>query len=370
MNGKTKKNPTLSTPSILGLFQKRIPGDDALLELARLRFRESGLGMEIHCGTGDELVEHLLEFMPRPQTRAVVHLPHGIDLLSKEDVKQVIGLARAFHGRVNGFVVHDQLEAIDRTEEYLAALSGIDSELLSLSDGPYLYIEYACGLSPDFYISLVKKFSNLQKVTACIDIGHFGIMQAKDYFQKIFPGMDICSLTPSTPVLPEIIEDVEKATQSALPLVLAVIQEITGLGKPLHFHLHDGHPLSVFSPFGVSDHLSFLHEIPIPFPFNDRASLDPMFGPYGLSKIVSQALVALDPDLISFTLEIHPQEGRLPLGPYAHLFTHWQDKTNGERMNYWLDLLIKNHFLVREAYKNFLEIQAGSGIFDRHMHQE
>ncbi len=354
-------------PPILGLFQKRILGDDALLELARLRFRESGLGMELHCGGADE-IKQLLGFRPFPQARAVVHLPHKINLLSRKDVKQVIEIARACQDEVNGFVVHDQPEIIDHTEEYLAALSEIDAGLLSLSKGPYLYIEYACGLCPDFYISLVKKFSNLQKVSACIDIGHFGIRQARDYFEKIFPGMDICSLTPLTPVLPEIIEDVEKAAQSSLPLVLAVIRELAGLDKPLHFHLHDGHPLSTFSPFGVSDHLSFLHEIPIPFPFKGRGSLDPMFGPAGLYKIVSQTLAALDPDLISFTLEIHPQEGRIPLGPYAHLFTHWKDKTNGERMNYWLNLLLNNHFLVRDACKGspkkFLENRADSGIFD------
>jgi len=35
----------------LGLFDKRIEGDDRLLELARLRFRQAGLGAELHAGS-------------------------------------------------------------------------------------------------------------------------------------------------------------------------------------------------------------------------------------------------------------------------------------------------------------------------------
>ena len=48
-------------------------------------------------------------------------------------------------------------------------------------------------------------------------------------------------------------------------------------------------------------------------------------------------------------IEVHPQEGRTPLGVHAPLFAHWKDATNGERMNYWLDLLIQNALLVRDT---------------------
>jgi hypothetical protein len=48
-------------------------------------------------------------------------------------------------------------------------------------------------------------------------------------------------------------------------------------------------------------------------------------------------------------LEVHPQPGRKPLDQHAHLFEQWVDKTNAERMNYWLDRLIENGTLLRNA---------------------
>ena len=44
-----------------------------------------------------------------------------------------------------------------------------------------------------------------------------------------------------------------------------------------------------------------------------------------------------------------PQEGRTPLGVHAALLSHWKDVTNAERMNYWLDMLLLNASLLREA---------------------
>ncbi len=52
--------------------------------------------------------------------------------------------------------------------------------------------------------------------------------------------------------------------------------------------------------------------------------------------IMSAALGACSPQRVSFTIEIHQVEGRLPLADAAWLFPHWRDTTNAERMNYWL----------------------------------
>jgi hypothetical protein len=57
----------------------------------------------------------------------------------------------------------------------------------------------------------------------------------------------------------------------------------------------------------------------------------------------------MDPASISFTLEIHPAEGRLPLRDALYLFEHWDDKANAERTNYWLSVLLENHQLVLAA---------------------
>ena len=65
------------------------------------------------------------------------------------------------------------------------------------------------------------------------------------------------------PNLLELIDDVQMAVESAPDAVAEVIQALSQLEKPLHFHLHDGHPVSHLGPFGISDHLSFLDKIPI-----------------------------------------------------------------------------------------------------------
>jgi hypothetical protein len=51
----------------------------------------------------------------------------------------------------------------------------------------------------------------------------------------------------------------------------------------------------------------------------------------------------------SLTLEIHPAEGRRPLGDASSLFGHWRDRTNAERMNHWLAVLAENALLVTDA---------------------
>jgi hypothetical protein len=76
-----------------------------------------------------------------------------------------------------------------------------------------------------------------------------------------------------------------------------------------------------------------------------------MYGPAGLLRIAAKALEAIGHERASFTLEIHPVEGRQPLGDAASLFTHWRDKTNAERMNHWLGVLRQNHSLLAEGLK-------------------
>ena len=160
-----------------------------------------------------------------------------------------------------------------------------------------------------------------------------------------------CALKSNPSALPGVIADVESAVAAALPTVLRLVEEIGRLGKPVHFHLHDGHPLSTFSLFDVSDHLSFFTEIPLDFTYRGRRFLPPMYGPAGLSKIVTTALEAIEPDRVSFTLEIHPTADRLALGDAADLFSHWQDKTNAEMMNHWLGVLLRNHELLLQAIR-------------------
>lgn len=332
----------------MALFQKRVDGDDALLHLASLRFKQAGLGTELYADTPAEL-EWLLRFRPAPETLAVVHLPRGINLLEEEGHMLIMNFAKNFKDQVYGLVIHDQIEIATRFDDYLAALQKLESRLREVEESPYLFIEYAVGLEPELFIELFKTIRDLERVSACVDIGHIGLRQARTAYSLKHPGKDVCAITPNDPELPEVIEDVEGAVRSALDSVLDVIRELGRIGKPLHFHLHDAHPLSMISSFGISDHLSFLDEIPIPFDYKGRKFLRPMFGPLGLSRIITESLQVLDQDRVSFSLEIHPTGGRLPLGDASHLFDHWYDKGNAERMNYWLSVLLQNHQLVAEA---------------------
>ena len=44
-----------------------------------------------------------------------------------------------------------------------------------------------------------------------------------------------------------------------------------------------------------------------------------------------------------------PPAGCRELGEYGHLFRHWRDLTNAVRMNDWIDVLLHNHRLLRDA---------------------
>ena len=340
--------PSIKAPRLLALFQKRINGDNALLELARLRFQEAGLGAEYYAASPEEL-HGLLGYKPGPDVPVIVHLPREIDLFDKEGRQRLLSFAVEFKDRVYGFVVHDQIEIIDRLGEYKVALTEIDAALQAVKRSPFLFIEYAAGLAPEFFCNFIEEIRDLAQVSACIDIGHLGIRQARDAFRRKHPEEDICALEPSDARLSELVDDVQAAVGTSLPMVLQMNRRLGGLGKPLHFHLHDGHPLSTASSFGVADHLSFFEEISIPFAHHGKSSLAPMFGPAGIRKIVADIYANLDRDHISLTLEIHPTAGRLPLGDASHLFNHWLDKTNAEQMNHWLAVLLENHRLLQRV---------------------
>jgi len=339
---------SFTCPRVFGLFQKRIEGDDALLELAALRFREAGLRPEFYAETPMEL-DLLLRYEPMHEKHVVVHLGRDISPLEEGGRSLIEDFALRFGEHIFGLVIHDQVEIASCHDDYIIALRKMESRLEEIGADPYVFIEYASGLEPEIYLNLFEVIQDLRHVSACVDVGHIGLWQTRRDYALTHPGKDVCEIGPQDPRLPEMVEDIQSSVRSAVGTVLRVIRALGRLGKPLHFHLHDGHPLSTFSPFGVSDHLSFIEEIPIPFDYLGKGYLYTMFGPGGLSKIVAESLQVLGPDALSFSLEIHPREGRLPLGDVFYLFGHWKDKTNAERMNYWLSVLLRNHKLVLEA---------------------
>jgi phosphoglucan, water dikinase len=343
--GRKKEEAAAPACRVMGLFQKRIEGDDALLALAQLRFRQAGIGAEYYAETPEEL-DALLKFRPFREAPAVLHLPRGIDLFQDDDRRRVADFAKRFRGRIYGIVLHDRKEITDRHGDYTALLR--DLEAVMRESDCTLFIEYAAGLDPESFLGLFESIRDIGHVSCCIDTGHLGLHHVRTAYAKRRAGSDIFSIRPNDPSLPLFIEDIQASVESALGGVLSLIRKLVAIGKPLHFHLHDGHPLSVSSPFGVSDHLSFLEKIPIPFQYKAERVLPPMFGPSGLRRIVEEAL-KIGREKVSFTIEIHPPAGRLPLDDTVHLFDHWRDRGNAERMNHWLAVISANSRLLLSA---------------------
>jgi hypothetical protein len=335
-----------SLPNTLALFEKRIDGDDALLELARLRFRQAGMGAEMHAATPEQL-EGVLRFRPSPSAPVLVHLPRDFNLVEEPCRRRVREFANRFAGQVFGLLLHDHRDLAARMAQFVEAAHAMNSWLEPIEGGPHLFIEYAAGLPPARFVEFFTAIRALPRITAAIDIGHVGVQQARAAFASSHAEQDICALKHQPDRLPRFLPEIETAVRTALPAVLGLIEALGALGKPLHFHLHDGHPLSTVSPHGVADHLSFLERIPLAFDYQGRPALDLMFGPDGLDQIIAGALKVLGPHRLSFTLEIHPTAGRRPLLDAAGLFTHWRDQTNAEMMNHWLSVLAENHELLR-----------------------
>jgi hypothetical protein len=326
------------------LFYRRVAGDDALLELARLRFAQTGLAAETYAESPGEL-EHVLKFVPPDRPLPTVHLNRGINLLHDQGRATVGDFADRFAGRVGGLVVHDQRDMGNQTDRLLTVLHELDARLCERPDSPFVFLEYAAHLDPGWFVEVAEKLQDAERISVCIDIGHLGIWHASARFARRHPGLNLRDLTPGDARLPDLAADVQHAVAAAVGDVIEVIRPIGRLGKRFHFHLHDAHP---FIP-GLADHFSFLIRLPIPFDYQGRRSLSMMYGPPGLAAILSAAIEACAPQQASFTLEIHQVEGRLPLADASPLFSNWSDLTNAERMNYWLSVLSENALLASQT---------------------
>lgn len=327
-----------------GLFQRRVAGDDALLELARLRFAQMGLAAELYADTPDDLGA-ILPFVPPHPYLPTVHLNRGLNLLAERDRALVAEFASRFAGRVAGLVVHDRSEMAAQTDRTVEALSELDARLRERPGRPMVFLEYAAGSAPEWFAELAERLLDAEQVSCCIDIGHVGMRQASARFNRRHPGLSLGALSAENGRLPDLVADVQDAVDDARRDVIELIRSIGALGKHLHFHLHDGHPLIP----GLKDHFTFLRRLPIPFSFQGRQSLSMMYGPAGLESVIWAATEACRPGGASFTLEIHQVEGRLPLADASRLFAHWRDLTNAERMNYWLSVLGENAILLSES---------------------
>jgi hypothetical protein len=331
-------------PPIHALFLERYPGDDALLKLAALRFRQQGLAAELYADTLDQL-DRVLPYVPPHPRLPTVHLNRSLNMLKDRDRDVVEEFAGRFAGRLSGMVVHDQPEMGEQTENLVAGLRDLDGRLARWPDAPWVFLEYAARHEPSWFVEVAEQLKDTDRISCCLDIGHIGIRQAYARFAREHPRLSLQSLSTVDERLPGLVADVQDTVLAAPQDIIAMTRSIGQLGKNVHFHLHDGHPLVG----GLADHFTFLARLPVPFCYQGRESLAMMYGPAGLTAIVAAATDAIGLDRVSFTLEIHQVGGRLPVGDAAGLFAHWEDLASAERMNYWLSVLAQNAMLVREA---------------------
>jgi hypothetical protein len=331
-------------PPIHALFYQRGAGDDALLKLGGLRFAQAGLAAETYADTPDEL-DHVLSYVPPHPRLPTVHLNRALNVLHERDRGVVEEFASRFARRLSGLVVHDQADMGTQAAALVTALRELDARLAQWPGAPRVYLEYAAGHEPGWFADIAERLKDRDRVNCCIDVGHVGIRQAAARFARAHPGVPLRSLRPDDERLPDLAGDIQDAVAEAMRDVLDLTRSIGRLGKHLHFHLHDGHPLAG----GLADHFSFLTRLPVPFSYRGHRSLAMMYGPAGLAAVAAAATESCDLDLLSFTLEIHQVDGRLPLGDAAGLFRHWADTAGAERMNNWLSVMAANAMLLEES---------------------
>lgn len=326
-------------PGVRGLFRRQVAGDDALFELAALRFRQAGMPAELYAETVDELTR-VLRFVPEHPVLPTVHLARSLDLLDPAARDVVSGFVTRFSGQIEGVVVHDHPRMLDRIRDVVTAMRVLGDR----TTGPHVWLEYAAGAPPPWFAELAGRLSDLGRAGVCIDTGHVGLAQVFRELSR--PPVVAGPLSLRDGSLERVVDRVQAATRTALPTVLDLVGAVGATGAATHFHLHDGHPAVP----DLSDHFSFLFRLPVPFRFHGAWSLDPMYGPTGLARILHRAVGAVPTDRLTLTVEVHQAEGRLPLGGGAGpLFRHWTDLTNAERFNHWLSVVADNQLLARAA---------------------
>jgi hypothetical protein len=270
-------------PALRGLFGRYVNGDDAILQLARLRFAEAGMPAELYADTPGQL-EQELRFLPPHPALPLVHLSRYINVLRDDGQRQVQAFARQFGGRLLGIVVHDQPGMADRIPEVVTAMRNATAG--RSPDAPLIFLEYAAGMAPERFAELARQLADVEGASVCVDIGHVGIRESRRRLEATHPRLDLATLSRDGAAEPGLVSEVEAAARSAVDVVLAMIESIGQVGKPVHFHLHDGHPLIP----GLSDHFSFLTRVPVPFTWEGRSSLAPMYGLCGLSQVLAAAV--------------------------------------------------------------------------------
>ena len=339
----------MRVPAVNGLLNYHIKGDEALLYLGRDRYERAEMGAEIHPASPEHL-RSILKFTPAG-VRSTVHLPYAVTL-DYDTIALIRDFVVAGGEKISGYVLHDTLFYATDLAAGLDIIRRLNMALTGWS-GAVVHIEYAVGLPFAVFRELAEGISELDNIGICVDIGHIGINATAAAYAELNPGVDVKRLKPGADVTSAVYADIALAVQNGRKFAFDYIESLVNIGVKMHFHLHDGHPLSTFSPYGVCDHLPFFWEIPTLLP--DIGSVGGIYGVSGLKRVLEIVLVANNQSQMSYTIEIHPQPGQKELEPGQRgYFSGWTDLTNARAMNFWMDIVIQNAVIFQDLCREIL----------------
>jgi hypothetical protein len=297
-----------------------------------------------------EALLHLMGFLPFGEP-IMVHLPRWVNLQERDHRDFLKKMLRIGGEKVQGFVVHDNMNVQNHPDHVLSAFEAFQNVMSDCAPDKQFFYEYAAGADPDAYAELFERAEAFSNISPCIDVGHVGTRTIRHHYAEHHSGVNVCSFRAWDEGLENLWPEVQTSVDQALPAVLNLIKRMGKIDKPLHFHLHDGHPISHLSPYGVSDHLSFEQRIDLPFKIKNRKSIGGMFGIAGLKKIIKTIDTHVVHSRCTATLEYHEQDQRKDLAEDADLFSHWKDTHHAEKMLHWCSALERGAELVAGTQK-------------------
>jgi len=226
---------------------------------------------------------------------------------------------------------------------------------LEASRRPDAISEYASGIEPELFRRSPAGARGAARVSGCIDIGHVALWQTARRFAQLCPAKTR-SRCGSPCKLEAACRPPARRRRGPQPCRAAPPRNSWRLAaKPLHFHLHDTHPSGAAAPSGISDHRSFSSRSSCRARCR-RSSIRPS-SDWPARPAAARRRESRREQQLSFTLEIHPADGRARWPSDSDLFRHWTDHGNAERMSHWLQTLERN----AEAFRRRLRSAGLSG---------
>jgi hypothetical protein len=109
----------------------------------------------------------------------------------------------------------------ERLAELVAAMRELGAPNSAPAGRPMVYLEYATGLPIDDFVFVAEQLADVELASMCIDIGHVGIQHARGRPLTSSSGGTWSNLSLTDSRLPEVVDQVQAATRSAVQAVLS-----------------------------------------------------------------------------------------------------------------------------------------------------